>query len=181
MKQLYCLLILLLMCSGSLCLGQNRFILADMEKRAQPIAKTSLSFEMGGNGLLYSFNYDRVLFQMDYYKATVRLGAALLPYPGSSGNTRLWLFVPAEFNNLFGPKNHFFEFSLGTTYTNSLQGSNWWMTGRLGYRLQPFKTGFFFRTGLVLVYMPYANPQFFRNETQDFFIPVPSVAWGISF
>ena len=161
--------------------AQSNAVLNDMKEREQTIAENSLSFEMGGNALLYSLNYDRVLIQTDHYKGTIRIGAGVLPNVETNSGNSTWLFIPIEFNNLFGPKNHFFEVSLGTTYSNSLQGANHWITGRLGYRVQPFDGGFFFRTGMVLLYIPYANPINFRNELQEVFLPIPSVAWGFSF
>lgn len=166
--------------SGWAC-GQSKRLLHDMQERERPIAKNGINLEMGGNALVYSLNYDRVLIQTDYYKGTVRIGIGVLPYPQSIKENRTWLFVPIEYNNLFGPKNHFLEVSLGTTYSNSLQGANHWITGRVGYRMHGFDSGFFFRTGMVLQYIPFANPQFYRGALQDIFLPLPSVAWGFAF
>ncbi len=165
---------------GSLS-AQNHDHLSEMQLREQPIAKNVINFEIGGNALVYSLNYDRVLLQTEYYKGTIRIGVGALPYPSSVKENRTWIFVPIEYNNLFGPKNHFLELSLGTTYTSSIQGANHWITGRIGYRLQNFDTGFFLRAGIVLIYVPYANPQAYNYEIQNVVLPLPSIAWGVSF
>lgn len=162
-------------------MSQSSHLPAKYSDHNRPIAINSLSFEFGGNALIYSINYDRVLIQSDHYKGTIRIGAGILPYPFSLKENRVWLFVPIEYNNLFGSQNHFFELSLGTTYSSSIQGANHWITARAGYRLQPFSAGFFLRTGLVLLYIPYANPQLYRNEVQDVILPIPSLAIGMSF
>ncbi len=169
-----------LFCSAKLC-SQNQEHLSEMQLRELPITKNTINFEISGNALVYSLNYDRVLLQTEFYKGTLRIGAGVLPYPSEVKESRNWIFIPIEYNNLFGPKNHFLELSIGTTYTHSFQGANHWVTGRIGYRLQGFNTGFFFRAGLVLLYIPYANPQAFNYEIQDFTFPLPAVAWGISF
>jgi len=161
--------------------AQSNKRLNDMRIREAKIKPSAVNFELGGNGLFYSFNYDRVLIQMDHYKGSVRIGAGIIPYPESIKDNRTFLFLPVEYNNLFGPKQNFLEVSMGTTYNNSLQGGNWWMTGRVGYRLQPIDGGFMLRAGLVLLYIPFANPNFFQFATQDVILPMPAVSWGFSF
>ena len=125
--------------------AQSNAVLEDMKEREKTIAKTSLNLEMGGNALLYSLNFDRVLIQTDHYKGTIRIGAGLLPNIQTNSGNSTWLFIPIEYNNLFGPKNHFLEVSLGTTYSNSLQGANHWITGRVGYRASTFQEWFLFQ------------------------------------
>lgn len=162
--------------------AQNDRLLKEMNGREQPLAKTSLSLELGGSGIGYTLNFDRLLLETDFYKGTLRIGGGLLPFAQDpSENPRAIYFVPLEYNNLFGPRNHFFEFSLGAVYTNFFHDGNFWMSGRVGYRVQPFNTGFFFRTGIVLLYIPYTNPLVYPSATQEVWLPIPSVAWGISF
>lgn len=172
--------LVMLLCFGSLS-AQNHDQMTEMQQREQPITRNVINFEIGGNALIYSLNYDRVLLQTEHYKGTIRIGLGMLPYPSSVKDNRTWIFVPIEYNNLFGPKNHFLELSLGTTYTSSIQGANHWITGRIGYRLQNFDTGFFLRAGIVLIYVPYANPQAYNYEIQNVVLPLPSIAWGVSF
>lgn len=166
---------------GHAAVAQRPNRLSEYSGRERPVVENSVSIEIGGNALAYSFNYDRVLIQTDYYKGTVRIGAGVVPYPNSIKENRTWLFIPVEYNNLFGPENHFLEVSLGTTYSTSIQGANHWITARLGYRLQQFQTGFFLRTGLVLIYIPYANPQAYNYELQNVVLPFPAIALGMSF
>lgn len=173
-------IVLGLLFSCAVCAQSSR-VTSEMKEREKPIANTAISLEMGGNALIYSLNFDRVLIQSNFYKGTIRIGAGIIPYPQSVKENRTFLFVPMEYNNLFGPKNHFLEVSLGTTYSNSLQGANFWMTGRVGYRMQHFGTGFFFRAGMVLQYIPYANPLVYRGQTQDVLLPLPGISWGICF
>lgn len=173
-------LIAISLCYGSLS-AQSNHRLSEMQLREEPISPNAINFEFGGNALVYSLNYDRILLQTPHYKGSLRIGVGILPYPESVKENRTWFFVPIEYNNLFGPKNHFLEVSVGTTYTSSLQGANHWITGRVGYRLQNMDGGFFLRTGMVLLYIPYANPQAYNFELQDVFLPMPTVAWGFSF
>jgi hypothetical protein len=144
------------------------------------ISRQAVNFEMGGNGLFYTLNYDRLLFQSDYYRSGFRIGFGIFPFTSEIESTRAVLFIPVELNNLFGPKKHHLELSIGVTYNNLLQGSEFWMTGRVGYRMQGANGGFFFRAGMVLNYIPFANPALFRNRLNDFYFPMPAVAWGFS-
>lgn len=145
------------------------------------IARNSVNFELGGNGFIYTLNYDRLFFQSDYYKSGIRIGFGVLPLASTVDESgRAVMFIPVEYNSLFGLKKHYLEVSIGATYTTFVQGSEFWMTGRVGYRMQGEKGGFFFRTGMVLMYLPYANPQLWTRPTNDFLFPMPAVAWGFS-
>lgn len=145
------------------------------------ISRNSVNFELGGNGFVYTLNYDRLFFQSDYYKSGIRIGFGVLPFASQVDESgRAVVFIPVEYNSLFGLKKHHLEVSVGATYTTFVQGSEFWMTGRVGYRMQGEKGGFFFRAGMVLMYLPYANPQVWVNPTNDFLFPMPAVAWGFS-
>jgi len=145
------------------------------------IARNSVNFELGGNGFIYTLNYDRLFFQSDYYKSGIRIGFGVMPLASTVDQSgRAVVFIPVEYNSLFGLKKHHLEVSVGATYTTFIQGSEFWMTGRVGYRIQGEKGGFFFRAGMVLMYLPYANPQLWTNPTNDFLFPMPAVAWGFS-
>lgn len=145
------------------------------------IARNAVNFELGGNGFIYTLSYDRLFFQSDYYKSGIRVGFGVVPLASQVEESgRAVVFIPIEYNSLFGLKKHHLEVSVGATYTTIIQGSELWITGRVGYRMQGEKGGFFFRAGMVLMYLPYANPQLWTNPINDFIFPMPAVAWGFS-
>lgn len=134
-------------------------------------ARNSVFLELGGNGLLYSLNYDHKFFD----HASARIGAMYFPYSNDDPNTfdgRLSiLFVPITANYLVGDGNSRLEIGGGPLIVrvsadgevdNELidgVGSGVGFTGTLGYRLQPRNGGFLFRIG----YTPAFAPGFFQH------------------
>lgn len=116
--------------------------------------KNALFIELGGNGGIYSLNYDRILVNKARFRTSLRGGFALLPV-----DRTLDLIFVAEHNFLFGRERHFIESGLGLNYIRSLQfeaGSTNYVSEqgigvlRLGYRYQErMDEGLFFRAGLT--------------------------------
>jgi hypothetical protein len=173
---LVCLLILSIQLAA-----QNKTQLGVKNYEVRTIARNSVNFELGGNGFIYTLNYDRLFFQSDYYKSGIRVGFGVLPLASQIEESgRAVVFIPIEYNSLFGLKKHHLEVSVGVTYTTFVPGSEFWITGRVGYRIQGENGGFFFRAGMVLMYLPYANALYWTSPTNDIIFPMPAVAWGFS-
>ena len=134
---------------------------ADLEERT---AKNTVYLELGGNGLIYSVNYERFLSRdlnvrvgLEYFSLNASSGSA-------SGNATLAIFpVTVSFLGLSkGP--HAFELGAGldivyaSASTDSTGGSSFGSgttiagTAILGYRYAPRDGGFNFRFALTPIF-----------------------------
>lgn len=119
--------------------------------------------ELGGNGLIVSFNYDtRLQNRPDGWG--LRVGAGGL----AAGNDFTFVSVPVQVNYLAGRNGNYFEVGAGITYSNGrfwgIDDSRLFGTTTFGYRHQPVNGGFLFRAGLT--------PIFTVNDNDGpFFIP----------
>lgn len=136
-------LFILLVCF--LCLQNSVF--AQNENDEQQRAK-SVYGELGGNGLLFSANYD-----FRFLKSEKGLGMRVgLGFFGGSGGGLIT--VPVGLNYLVGRAPSYLEVGLGYTYasfTSSddfIEGSGSLLVPSVGYRYQPAHRGF---TGRVFV------------------------------
>lgn len=103
--------------------------------------KNSVQFELGGHGLFYSFNYERVVLNGHRFKTTVQAGASY--YPPQTDVIPVW--IPLMANELFSFGNHHIEAGLGYVFTWEYiekefreAYSPWggFFAGRIGYRYQ---------------------------------------------
>ncbi|QNA45542.1 hypothetical protein [Lacibacter sediminis] len=128
------------LCLQSSVFAQNE---NDAPKRAQ-----SVYGELGGNGLLFSANYDVRFLKSD---KGFGMRAGLGFFGGSGGGL---ITVPVGLNYLAGKAPSYFEVGLGYTYasfTSSddfIEGSGSILVPSVGYRFQPSKKGF---TGRVIL------------------------------
>jgi len=128
--------------------------------KAQSYARNSVYLELGGNGLLYSVNYDRrftkditgrfgfMIFGGQSDQATDdQIGAAIFPvtanYLVGSGSHRLELGLGPVLMLVGGDLEEY-----GTVSAGGVAG----VTSTFGYRYQPVDGGFLFRVGLVPFY-----------------------------
>lgn len=129
-------------------------------------------FELGGAGIIYSFNYDG-RFSKYENGLGFRVGIG-----GASVNGDGYFAVPVQINYLAGTKGKYFEIGAGTTYAPGLklfddQSSNVYGTVCLGFRKQPSgKKGFTFRAA----FMPIIG---FENNAS--FLPFAGISWGYRF
>lgn len=117
----------------------------------------SLQLELGGHGLVYSLNYERVLFNGNRFKTTAQAGIAY--YPAISRVRDVWL--PIGINQLYSMGNHHIEVGLGIVpiYESVRDSENlpteWsWsgmLSGRIAYRYQKPDGRFIFRAGFTPV------------------------------
>jgi hypothetical protein len=151
-------------------------------------AKNAFYFELAGNGIYYSLNYDRILYQKNSFKTSARIGVEVLPNKLQDFQD-LRPAMPIEVNALVGKGKHHIETGLGLTpYIDDKYGfvdrdGNRHLAKqgkkittmsliRIGYRYQKTEGGLMFRAGFT--------PILFQGNNFD---PVPfaGVSIGKSF
>lgn len=113
----------------------------------------SLFFELGGNGLVYSINYDRLLTD----HLSVRGGIGIFSIDDSFGEGVDVTSIPLLVNYLVGNGNNHLELGIGVLIlTGSIDigsfsdtDSGAIGTGVLGYRHQKQDGGLFFKAGIT--------------------------------
>ena len=123
--------------------------------QAQDFARNSIFVELGGNGALYSLNYDHKFFD----HASARVGGMYLPLSASDSEDRVNIALfPIMVNYLVGSGSSRLELGIGTLAgyvsgnaenENFSRGAVGGLTGTIGYRLQPVDGGFLFRIGFT--------------------------------
>ena len=123
-------------------------------------SRSSFYLELGGNGIIYSINYDHMLTEKGRFSTHGRIGLSGWPQNGHS----MIYAIPLEVNELIGGGKHHFEMGFGfttfiaKTYYDPAKGNEEefitefvpMITERVGYRFQKADGGFLFRIGLVL-------------------------------
>jgi len=111
--------------------------------------RNSIQFELFGNGILYSINYERILNKKTSYQFCSRLGFTYLPNTATSQSS---LGFTGEFNLLMGKKNKFLEIGSGFTYWNNTE-DYYYSTGfyvpRIGLRYKFPNGKSFIRVGFT--------------------------------
>jgi hypothetical protein len=120
--------------------------------------KNSIQFELFGHGLLYSFNYERIILNGQKFKTTVQAGIAY--YPPKADIRDIW--IPVLINELYSFDKHHIEIGFGYVFINEAirdidddvisRDWNALMTGRIGYRYQKPDGRFIFRVGFTPIY-----------------------------
>jgi hypothetical protein len=125
------------------------------------IDRNAVYVEAGGNALLYSMNYERMIIA----GLTVRVGVAFVPawfpWVEEDDDGALLTMVPVQVGMVFRPGNHHVEMGAGATFGNAsvdigdLEGSESWVfgTGTLGYRYQRPEGGIVFRAALTPLFI----------------------------
>ncbi len=146
----------------------------------------SIYFELGGNGLLFSVNYD-FRFNKSQKGLGMRLGLGYYIYDiifSSVGSVS----IPIAINHLAGNAPHYFESGIGFTYINntskgfisgilppssSVQSKGSAFVPSIGYRYQPNGNGFLGR----IVFSPLIS----LNKDGEPFLPWVGVGLGYQF
>ncbi len=141
--------------------------------------KNSVQLELGGHGLIYSLNYERILLNGQRFKTTAQVGFAY--YPRWADIIDIWL--PVEINEIISFNKHHIELGLGYVFINeSTRGVNntivsrQWeglYSGRIGYRYQKPNGRFVLRVSFT--------PLFGSLDTPFAFHALGGVALGYSF
>jgi hypothetical protein len=151
----------------------------------KPMQKNTFFLELGGNGMFYSLNYDRIFFERFTWKLSGRIGAMYLP--GLGDKNRHMIGLPIEVSYLRGRNNHHLEIGLGftsvyDTYPLSryqvkdllLMGVAW-----IGYRHQKREGGMFYKVGFTpLLGTLYDLRTEEKRENEFFSYPLVGLAIG---
>jgi len=145
----------------------------------------SVFVELGGNGLYYTVNYDRLFKFSDYIYISRRVG---LHYSNNLlGNNYRFIGIPLEISGLIPISDrHFLEIGAGITILNRLKNSDNHnetlaiLALRAGFRYQRPNGGFFFKAGFTPLYNFYVDhPLPNTNYFSWFFLP--GIAFGYTF
>lgn len=138
MKKLFVILIICLLTYSSFCQDRNT---------KWDVTKNSIYFELAGNGLLFSINYERLFPLGEYTGLATRIGfaEAVDIFDGT-----FHPMLPLEINFIFG-KRHCLEFGVGPTFDLGLWDGErvYAYFGRAGYRYRG-DNGFLFRFAPML-------------------------------
>lgn len=154
LKFMFCNLILLLLLSSSLFAQKEPDSFTD---------KNAVFLELGGNGGVYSFNYDRIFFERGILKSAARVGIS--SFPVKRGEKAYWAAViPVEIVGLIGRNKHHMELGIGVSpnlipyskinYNNAEVEFGSYEPGmfvpfRIGYRYQNPSGGLFLKVGFT--------------------------------
>ena len=140
--------------------------------------RNSVQLELGGHGLIYSLNYERILLNGPKLKTALQAGMAY--YPPKADIIDIW--IPALVNEIISFNEHHMEIGFGYVFT--LESTRYlenppaawelhgFMTGRLGYRLQKQGSHFIMRAAFT----PLLS---LENETE--FHPMGGLSFGYAF
>lgn len=96
-------------------------LLGTMAANAQAVSTThsrplerlnSVQLELGGHGLFYSLNYERIILNRERFKGTASLGVGY--YPPSNGIIPLWM--PLSFGGILSFGKHHAEIGIGHVF-----------------------------------------------------------------
>ena len=139
---------------------------------AQDLRRNAVHIELGGSGLLYSFNYERSLPK----NFLVKLGFAAL-----YGEH---LLSPLAVGKYFGDGTHHLELSLGVTNAffdvdKGKEDIEYLLLGNLfiGYRMQRIHGRSVFRIGFSPLYTIYSE----YEDNKNIFIPSAAISYGYRF
>ena len=161
-----------------------------LQAKSERSAKNSVYVELGGNGALYSLNYER--FVLD--DAAIRIGAMFMSVSasattsaGTSSASVSWFAAPLMFSYLgIGSPNHKLELGAGgvmmyfsgsgaSTFSATASASGFVIapTATVGYRYVPTDGGFNFKAGFT--------PFLIAAGGQTTFVPWGGIAAGYGF
>lgn len=145
----------------------------------------SIFVEIGGNGLYYSVNYDRLFKVSEYFYISRRAG---VHYSNNLlGNNYRFIGVPIEISGLASISDrHFLEIGAGITILNRRNnGDNHNETLAIlaltaGFRYQRPNGGFFFKGGFTPLYNFYVDHPS-PNTAYYTWMVLPGIAFGYTF
>lgn len=129
------------------------------------LKKNAIYAEIGGNGMLYSLNYERQIYQKNKFHFAASIGGMAFPELFNPG---IIVIIPLEAKILLGKKKNFFETGLGNSFNTATYNSFQFNSSgnpkdfyykshyaflRIGYRYQNPNGGFLFR----IAALPYLN------------------------
>jgi hypothetical protein len=145
------------------------------------IKKNALSLEIAGTGILYSFNYDRMLLINENMRFAVNIGTWYIPPMPSLSDFNYMIGGTVGFSTLFGKTKHFAELGLNLSYINMKDIDDnvfhtLYQPIRIGYRFQKDEGGLFLRAA----FMPMIS--IVQDPDAEFLYPVtPNFSASIGF
>ena len=118
------------------------------------VKKNTAYFEVGGSGLLYSVNYDRLLVIDEKMRFSLTAGTWYIPHIESISDFNYMIGTAVGVNTLFGKQKHFAEFGVNVAYMimNDIDNSIYqliYLPFRIGYRYQKDDGGLFLRASFM--------------------------------
>ncbi len=147
------------------------FLVAQSKQMTEAFHRNQLSLSLGGGGLVYSLNYERLLLKGSPINYAIEIGAAY--YPKNSGFSTVWL--PVSVNTIFFQGKHHLETGIGAAITSDtwkaneripIDGSNYFGTLKIGYRYQAIGSRFVFRISFISFFETY---KFFQRQQNTMF------------
>jgi hypothetical protein len=152
--------------------------------------KNNIQLELGGHGLIYSINYERILINNELLKTSGQIGIAY--YPPLIGFRDIW--IPIGVNEILSVNNHHFEAGVGTVIIREAArdsnntATNWswdaFLSARVGYRYQKPQGRFLLR----VAFTPVVETNLFSKLPRELyggllseFHPLAAVSVGYSF
>jgi len=140
-----------------------------------------MQVDLGGHGLFYSLNYERILLNGGRFKTASQAGISY--YPPRTGIRDIW--IPLGINEIFSFGNHHLEAGIGylpireaLRYPDDTPDEWFWshlMTGRIGYRFQKPEG----RLILRAAFTPVLEMEYLGHG--DEFHPLGGISVGYSF
>lgn len=166
------LLLARLLAFSSFLFTANSIQAQGLERPMEVTANASqVYFELGGPGIIYSFNYDG---RLSGYENGIgfRIGLG-----GASVNREGYYAIPFQLNYLAGNRGKYLELGAGATYAPGLElfdnDGNSYGTFTIGYRKQPVgRKGFTFRAAFTPI---------IGFKDRGSFLPFAGVSWGFRF
>jgi hypothetical protein len=161
----------------AILLSFNCYNIVAQGQQIRPYKKNQFYLELGGNGIIYSLNYERLLSENFTLRGGIGYTPGLIFVEGT------FIHIPFTASYLIGSSSSKFEMGLGFTYFTGrdveifgLEGGDKSvivLTGIIGYRYVSQK-GFVFR----IAFTPFYNP----NNTEDSrFLPSGGLSFGYVF
>lgn len=118
------------------------------------VKKNVVNIEVAGSGILYSFNYDRMLIIDQNMRFTANIGTWYLPHFESFSDFIYMIGGVAGINTLLGQEKHFAEIGINVSYMRmrDIDDTNYdmvYLPIRLGYRYQKDEGGLFLRASFM--------------------------------
>ncbi len=156
-------------------------IFIQLSAQEESIKKNVAYFELAGSGLLYSFNYDRLLLIDQKMRLSTTIAFWNIPHFESISDFEFMAGTSIGINTLIGKQTHFAEFGINVAYMNMKDTEdNYYHTIylpiRLGYRYQKDTGGLFLRAS----FMPLVAV--IQDADTEFLYPItPHLGLGVGY
>jgi len=152
------------------------FLLTSLAAKSQYQKKSSLFAEIGGPGIAFSINYDRMFPLIGKSKIALGIGVTS---PGRLIDRSTVTGFPIQLNYMSGLRHHF---ELGGAINFLTRNSQALLFGRIGYRYQKPTGGFLFRAGVTPLINTITLSTGYKNILEGAgFAPWAGISLGFTF